>query len=106
MLDDSKLQLAYLLDCPNKVIKNMILKDQRRNDLYKDNYNDLITTDQVSLLKNKLSGEVSLTGVLASQDNSFENVFGKLIHWGISSQDILSREINDRYIEYLKRMMT
>lgn len=102
--DNQELQLNYLLNNCSYTIKNLLylIQKESRSNEYKKNYKELLQLPIISYWKNCIPTEITYTTILGSSDLCFENSYGKLLYFGLTKNDIISNDILQKSIIFLK----
>ncbi|WP_029041525.1 hypothetical protein [Cucumibacter marinus] len=84
-------------------IRNLLLRQSgdTASRRFLDNYRDLLALPAVSHWRSKIPNEVSTTSIMGSSDACFENSYGKLVHFGLSASDIITRSQLRSYVSFL-----
>ncbi|WP_027834284.1 hypothetical protein [Maritalea myrionectae] len=96
-------QLAFLESNCGVTIKNLLFKQQgdEGSSAFKQNYAELLNLPEVAYWKNKIPSTADMTSILGSSDACFENSFGRLLSFGLSTKDILSSDLRKIYLDFV-----
>jgi len=97
-------QLAFLTDNCGVTIRHLLYKLQgdEVSDAFKGSYAELLKLPQISYWKSQIPTNVEMSTILGSGDACFENCFGRLLSFGLEAKDILSSELQKRYLGFVR----
>jgi hypothetical protein len=97
-------QLAFLKSNCGVTIRNLLFKleGDEASAAFEENYANLLALSEIAYWKSKIPDIVEMATILGSSDACFENCFGKLLSFGVKSQDILSSELRMRYLDFVR----